>query len=734
MATSFPKVLGFGRSTTRTTTSIRVAASAKSKTNGRQQQQRHYNYNYYSVAALPQWAGSVTKNNAMMFSHHHQTASSCTIISPQPQRFYYSSTPSPQSSAKSFKKVIRPFLIACHPDAMAMGTTTSDEQQQDQQTAPTKNKRSSLSQQAKTVNLKAVQTINGLVDTLDDLIERCTPPSASALLRGGSNRKSSVTGAGSLPELKSTYEIEFILPTDINEHSESSSHNHNHKLLKRKHRDKVALSLRSITLSFPEELRGNVREWALTIFPSSSSSDNNNSSQQQPMLTPREEEAYSVAMQLKEHSIQEFLRLLSIAGMQALPGTAFDTTAEGRLHRQHQELQSHGGYDNMGEEQLKDENSWTLSDHFLHELGIDPMEDVDPAPQSQGSESQSAFFGRTQSSPLHRSSSSGPGAQGKKKKAAPPTYSHIADQREQFVKSIQWNKFADDYDNAFKDAQADLMTSNLNLYNINTVEGRERREKFVSDICGSVRIWLAKLDDSSTSDDDDDDNGDVVDDIIPEGLDVVAQLIAIRRLSLLLYDNFDYLEMEKTGRMWEQLVVVLVPPRKDRMSARRNVRDDGTLIVHPGRKLSKFERRLRRRDNLKGVSRDKMRYYADKYLGPPKEEEGHALGGEASSGKDESSDEQNRIPYLTESGFKFSYGTSTDQGMGHVTAYIPIDFRDGELVRQMYTHLRSYFDTVGSAGFLEYGADGELRAAAGGEYTSRSDSQSRRSKKMGAEE
>ena len=58
------------------------------------------------------------------------------------------------------------------------------------------------------------------------------------------------------------------------------------------------------------------------------------------------------------------------------------------------------------------------------------------------------------------------------------------------------------------------------------------------------------------------DDEDDIDSVIPDGLDVIAQLVAIRRLSLLLYDNFDHLQMERMGRMWERLVIVFTPPRR----------------------------------------------------------------------------------------------------------------------------------------------------------------------------
>ena len=192
-----------------------------------------------------------------------------------------------------------------------------------------------------------------------------------------------------------------------------------------------------------------------------------------------------------------------------------------------------------------------------------------------------------------------------------------------------------------------------------------------------------------------------------------AQLIAIRRLSLILYDNFDYLKMEKMGRMWEQLVIVLTPPRRrDRIErgTRQTRREDGSLI-HPGRKLNKWERRKRRREKMKPVSRGRMRHVAQTLLAP--KEDITTEDDENDSAAEEGSQESS-LPHVSESGFKFSYGTQTDQGAGHVTAYIPVDFRDGELVRQLYTHLYDYFDTCcGHVGFLRYGADGKTRANVG---------------------
>ena len=558
---------------------------------------------------------------SLSFIHHHQRGGiNINHIynnnnNGSRHRRHFSSSPS-----KSLKKVVRPFLVACHPDLMhAAGDKNATKKQHP------------LSNKAKDVNLKAVQTINGLIDNLEDLIERCTP---------GGEYKS----AGSLPELKGNYEIEFILPSQTNS-------NDDNKPTKKKHYERESLTLRSITMEFPEQLRSNVRKWALMSFPNTSK-----------LPHPQEEEAFTTALQLRQHATAEFVRLLTISGME-VPRSSSDGMNE----------------NSRSSSQLKDESRWSLSDHFLHEMGIHPMEDVaDPSSQQQNS----AFFGRMQP------------------KQSPTTcrFSKMQQKRQAFMNKIPWDKFRANYDQAFLDAQADLTTAQLNLFNPNTAEGRERRERLVSQICSNVRIVLAKQEDQDVADDEFDD--------IPEGLDVVAQLIAIRRLNLILYDNFDYLQMERMGRMWENLRIVLLPPRGDRRRSPQRKKDPRHAnSIHPGRKLNKWERRMKRREKLKQVSRGQMRHVADKHF--------NRIAQEEVEKEDEGPQtEKKQQSYLqSESGFKFSYGTRADQGSGHVTAFIPVDFGDDELVRQLYSHLYDYFDNCcGDMGFLSYGADGKVRA------------------------
>ena len=508
-----------------------------------------------------------------------------------------------------------------------------------------------LSSQAKDVNLKAVQTINGLIDNLEDLIGRCTPSSYAA-----HSSSFSSGSAGSLPELKSKYEIEFILPSQTNNNNISDDN----KPTKKKHYERESLTLRSITMEFPEHLRSSVRKWALTSFPSSKL---HTDPDYEPH--PQEEEAYRVAIQLRQYATAEFVRLLTISGMKVPQSSFFDGMNEKRASGQ-----------------IKAESRWSLSDHFLHEMGINPMEDVADDPSSQ--QQTSAFFGRMQP---------------KQSSTTTCSFKKMQQKRQAFMNKIPWDQFRANYDQAFLDAQADSTTAQLNLFNTKTAEGRERRERLVSQICSNVRIVRAKQEDDEDDDDEFDD--------IPEGLDVVAQLIAIRRLNLILYDNFDYLQMEKMGRMWENLGIVLLPPRGNRRRSQRKMDPRHANSIHPGRKLNKWERRMKRRARMQLASRGQMRHIADKHFNKISSQESEAEEDEGLQKKEK----QQQYYLESESGFKFSYGTRADQGSGHVTAYIPVDFGDDELVRQLYSHLYDYFDNCcGDMGFLSYGTDGEVRA------------------------
>ncbi|KAL3795657.1 hypothetical protein HJC23_002064 [Cyclotella cryptica] len=590
------------------------------------------------------------------------------------------------SSKSSLRKLIRPFLLACHPDAMSNNNNNNDTD--DDTSAPSKKR---TSQTAKQVNLQAVQTLNGLIDTCDEWIHRCYGTTT--------NTSTSTTAAAPpLPELHERYTIEFLLP------GPTSTTDHGDELRVKPRRGKRRggggeWTMRSIVLEFPRELRDRVRPWARHHQNHHDENEEGNS------------EAMRAGRTLKRHVERELRRLLIVAGLEY----------EGVSQEEWWTMP----YDDEGEERnmfgsrKKGREEWTLSDHFLYELGIEPTADLSSTSSSTHAEQfgkSSAFYGRN-------ASAVGGGGKSKKYDAPPPTYSHVHAQREAFLKSIRWDKFRDKYEEAWEDAQADFATSRMNLFNVNTREGRERRERLVSMICGRVRIWTGGSGESHVEEEEED---------IPEGLDVVQQLVAIRRLSSILYDNFDYLRMEKMGRMWENLVIVLTPPRSGRrrrqaLMPQESGEDGGSLpdgIVdvvqrqhspHPGRKLNKWERRMKRRERTVPPSRGIMRRVAeshfhslnntqDNYSNHP--HESHDAAGDPNQSTQYTSPAQTFQPR-----FKFSYGTQSEQGTGQVTAYIPIDFKDEELVQKLHTYLYDYFDNACStAGFLRVGPDGEVTA------------------------
>lgn len=177
--------------------------------------------------------------------------------------------------------------------------------------------------------------------------------------------------------------------------------------------------------------------------------------------------------------------------------------------------------------------------------------------------------------------------------------------RDKFMQSVDWKKYNQMYKEALKDMEKDIATEGLISMN------EERIQRFVADVISRVRV-----DENAANE---------------ESLDVLQQLIAIRRLSLLLTDNFEKLEMEDMGRLWESLYIVLIPER--------NAQEGKTGLP--------FSR-------LKRLKKGK------------------------------------------ESGYKFSYNADDS-----VTAYVPIDFLDDELVREFKSHLSDFYSICLSKGGID---------------------------------
>lgn len=106
--------------------------------------------------------------------------------------------------------------------------------------------------------------------------------------------------------------------------------------------------------------------------------------------------------------------------------------------------------------------------------------------------------------------------------------------RDRFMSKIQWQNYDRIYKEAVREMHADHATEGLIKHHAG------RRRAMIANILSRIRIQPH-----------------------PDGepISFVEQLVAFRRLSLLLEDNFEKLQMEDFGHMWESCRVVLTPAR-----------------------------------------------------------------------------------------------------------------------------------------------------------------------------
>jgi len=218
------------------------------------------------------------------------------------------------------------------------------------------------------------------------------------------------------------------------------------------------------------------------------------------------------ATALKIKAIKEIKKLLRISGL-SIP-TDFDDELE-RL--------------NVDE----DNNESTVMDELLHnELGFDENNDYSSQP------------GRNFSYPNNPTTPKTP----------------YEKSRERFMQKLRANssKFRQMYNDAVEDLKRDIATDGLIRMN------EQRRKQMVSEILSRVRVYDASLDMSLTRSSTNENiprEVSTIDTSDSDGLDVIGQLIALRRMSLLFNDNFNELEMEEMGRLWEKVSFVLIPKR-----------------------------------------------------------------------------------------------------------------------------------------------------------------------------
>ena len=133
--------------------------------------------------------------------------------------------------------------------------------------------------------------------------------------------------------------------------------------------------------------------------------------------------------------------------------------------------------------------------------------------------------------------------------------------RERFLSKIDWKKYDALYKDAVADMEADIATQG------SISKKKHRRRRLIASILANVTL--------------------------KEELEMMEQLIAFRRLSLLLEENFEKLHMEDFGRYWETCRIILGPSRQYNASAtalhkrRQRSGDNGfSFTLHPDYSVS----------------------------------------------------------------------------------------------------------------------------------------------------
>jgi hypothetical protein len=101
--------------------------------------------------------------------------------------------------------------------------------------------------------------------------------------------------------------------------------------------------------------------------------------------------------------------------------------------------------------------------------------------------------------------------------------------RDRFFRRINWNKFDQVYEQALKDAQANLETKGL------IRDNPKLRRQLLAKILSHIQFT--------------------------EAVEPLERLVAFRRLLRLLDENFDYLELESFGGYWEDLRILVTESR-----------------------------------------------------------------------------------------------------------------------------------------------------------------------------
>jgi hypothetical protein len=341
----------------------------------------------------------------------------------------------------SLRKVANPFLMLCHPDKIPALPQT---------------------QEPRTVNLKAVQSLNSFIDTMQSIVDglKCGSVAGEEAARAveavtfvleeiqSSNKESSRSTSDDNNQTTTFGMIEFMIPTGdgaqrLEDSLSSASSPHDQSLVSnsRRHKDKLIYTRRAVLLRVPSKLLWDIHESLSTVGDPSR----------------RREKLCSL---LKFTTLKQLVRLLKSAGQ----------PVSYSLSR----LLSGSQFSGMGG-----------SKELMGDLGFD-------------------------------------GGYGSARE-----YSDGYDEEEegQPTFKIDWELEMKRYEIALKNYDHDIAT-------LGVLEQETRlRQDVVAGVVSRVRYI-----------------GDV------SGLD---QLITLRRITLLMQDNFDHLQVSDYLRLWQNLVIIL---------------------------------------------------------------------------------------------------------------------------------------------------------------------------------
>jgi hypothetical protein len=154
--------------------------------------------------------------------------------------------------------------------------------------------------------------------------------------------------------------------------------------------------------------------------------------------------------------------------------------------------------------------------------------------------------------------------------------------REAFGERIQSQRYHEIYQQTLRDAEANRVTDGL------IRNDPQRRTEHLAEILAKVRVQetITTTNHQDGQEGEQQDEGGVVVEVDP-----LMQLVALRRLSLLLDESFDDLQLEEMGRMWENTTIILTPARSYNTSAsalyrRRKRKTKGDVMANDGFKIA----------------------------------------------------------------------------------------------------------------------------------------------------